>query len=204
MRKITVFGYIISLLVLCSGCATIISGSTQQIAFDSNPDKADVYVNEMKTCTTPCVTILQRSKLPPIVKIKKEGYEDAIVPLMSRFNYWTLANVFWGYTSTTGFAVDLMNTGSTVEYDPNRYFTTLTPIKGSKKESRSELLLFVVANHDELINDISRGAGEYLSALYDLTRVEKDKEAAVLSKLKELSVRHEDTVEFARAVEKTL
>lgn len=204
MRSIRVCGYIIGLLILCSGCASIISGNTQEVAFDTNPYEADVYVNGNKTCTTPCVTTIQRTRMPPMVEIKKEGYENANVPLMTRFNYWTLGNLFFGISSTTGFSIDLMNSGSTAEYEPNRYFTPLTPIKGNKKESQSRLLLFVVVNHDELINDISRGRGEYLLALYDLIGVEKDKEAGALSKLKDLSVRYGDTVEFASAVEMNL
>lgn len=207
MRNLRVFGYVIGFtVILCSGCASIFSGSTQQIGFDTNPNKADVYVNDAKVCTTPCVTVLQRSKILPKVEIKKEGYENANVPIMSRTNYWVVADVLWGYSSTTAFAIDYLgNDGAaTVEYDPNRYFTTMTPIKGSKKESQSELLRFVVSNHDELIVDISRGRGEYLLVLYDLIGVEKDKEAAALSKLKDLAVRYGDTVEFARAVEMTL
>lgn len=202
----TVKGAILFGLIVCSGCASIISGTTQQVAFDTNPNHADVYVNDAKVCTTPCVTVIQRSKVTPRVEIKKEGFANANVPLMSRFNYWVVADVLWGYSSTTAFAVDyLSNDGAaTVEYDPNRYFTPLEPIKGNKQGSRSQLLRFVVANHDELIVDISRGRGEYLLALYDLIGVEKDKEAAALSKLKDLFVRYGDTVEFARAVEMTL
>lgn len=204
IEKIVKGAILFGLLVLCSGCATIISGNKQQVSFDSNPAEADVYVNGIKFCTTPCVAIIDRSKLPPKVEIKKEGYKDVNVPLISRFNYWVLGNVLWNYSSTTAFAVDLVNQSPMSEYDPSRYFAPLEPIKGNKKESRSELLRFVVSNHDQLIVDISRGTGEHLSALYDLIGVEKDKEAAALSKLKDLSVRYGDTVEFARAVDMTL
>jgi PEGA domain len=197
-----IFGSVVGLLV-SSGCASIFSGTTQQVAFDSNPAKADVYVNGSKVCVTPCVTVMQRSKMVPRVEIKKVGYEDAQVPVMSRFNYIMLADFFWAYSSTTAFAIDLASHDASVEYDPNRYFTVLEPINKNNK-SQSHLLRYVLSNHDQLVVDISHGSGEYLAALYDLGGVGGDKEAAALANLKNLSLKYSDTLEFARAVEKSM
>ena len=200
-KNMKVFGSIIGVLVFCGGCASIISGSSQPVAFDSTPNRADVYINGAKVCVTPCVTAVQRSKMPPKVEIKKEGYEDANVSIMSKLNPWVIGNVLSGYSSTTGFLVDFIanNGGASVEYEPSRYFTPLEPIEG-KKESRSHLLRFVVVNHDEILLDISRGSGEYLSVLYTLTGVEEGNESATFSKLKNLSMEHESPADFAGAV----
>ncbi|MBI4824074.1 MAG: PEGA domain-containing protein [Nitrospirae bacterium] len=192
-------------LIVCSGCGLILSGTTQQVSFESNPSKADVYVNDVKTCTTPCVATLERNKVTPIIQIKKDGYENAQVPMMRKFNIMVAFDVFWSYCSTTAFAIDLAN-NTNVEYAPDRFFTVLEPIKKGEitddniKGKSKKILFFIAVNHSQLIYDISRGSGEYLSALFELISVQKDEQSDAFSKLKSLHVKYPDTVEFARAV----
>lgn len=215
----TLFGLLaLTYLLLTSGCASMVSGTTQQIAFDSNPNSADVLVDGNKVGVTPCIAVLPRSKLPPRVELKKDGYQTVQVPVMSRFNYWVIGNVLWGWFSTTGFAVDFTSHDATVEYDPNRYFTTLEPLKSPAGEApkateakppvvaTSEQLpgktaRYLLVNYDALAADIARGHGEYLTALFELLGVAEEAKPAALSKLKKLYVEHAEPVAFARAVE---
>lgn len=189
--------------MVSSGCASIVSTKNQQVYIDSSPTKADVYVDGAKVCTTPCAPVLPRKPVPK-VEVKKAGYGDSTLPLMSRFNYWVIGNVLSGYFSTTGFAVDFINDTPTAEYDPNRYLITLEPIKGSKIDdktrSQSKVARFIAINHGKIAIDLSRGTGENLLALYEQLGVEKDRQTDALSKLRDLNVKNTDTMEFARAV----
>jgi PEGA domain len=198
----------ISVFIFCTGCTSIITGKTQQIAIESAPNKAYVYINGVKTCETPCSTAVQRSKVPPKIEIKKDGYEDGGVALGIRTNYWLFADLLFGAFSSTSFAVDLTtNPESTVEYEPGRYFVTLDPLKkkaGSnidKTAYRSNILKYIAITYSPLSLDISRGTGEHLEALYDLLDVRQDEQSTVLLKLRELSAAYPDTIEFARAVD---
>jgi len=201
----------VAALVCCGGCASIVSGTTQQVRFDSSPSKADVIIDGRNVGKTPCVAIIQRSKMPPHIEIKKEGYEDASVPMTSRFNYWVIGDVLWSYCSCTAFAIDFTSHDATVEYDPNSYITFLDPAKGSgktepaekqdKPKKQSKTLRYIAVNYDQLITEIARGEGLHLSALYELLEVPKEQQAAALSKLKDLYIKYSDTIEFGRAVD---
>lgn len=196
--------------VVGGGCASIISGKTQQVAFDSNPSQADVVVNGSKLGTTPCVITLTRSKMLPRVEIKKEGYADANVPVLSRFNYVMILDLFFGLCGVTTFAVELGG-DSSVEYDPNRYFTALEPLESkppsaaaSQREAvteTSKLLRYIAVNYDAIVGDISRGTGEHLAALYDLLSVEESNREKALVTLKSLYIEHGDVMTFGRAVD---
>lgn len=209
-KVVAVIGGIATLLC-CGGCASIVSGTTQQVRFETSPMKADVIIDGKKVGTTPCVAIVQRSKMPPRVEIKKEGYEDANVPMVSRFNYWVIGDLLWGYCSCTAFAIDMTSHDATVEYDPNSYLTILEPVKNAEKNEpakeqekpkrQSKVLRYVVVNYDQLVAEIARGEGSHLSGLYELLEIPQEQQAIALAKLKDLYVKYSDTIEFGRAVE---
>ena len=226
MKKFFMAVLVTAMVSVNFGCALLISGKTQQVTFDSNPAKADVYVDGSKAGVTPCVVIMHRSKMPPKVEIKKEGYDDARVAVASRLNYWVIANIIGSYSSTTSTTVDMLvdDGAATVEYDPNRYFTTLErskdagdedtgsidedrPHKSKRSQERAEekvrskTLRFVVVNYNNLVIDISRGQGEALSTLYELLGVKPEQQGDALQKLKGLYIKCNDAVEFGRAIE---
>jgi hypothetical protein len=197
-------------LLACGGCASMISGRTQQVAFDSNPSQADVFVNGSKYGTTPCVLTLQRSKMLPKVELKKDGYADANVPVLTRFNYVMALDLFWGLIGVTTFAVELGGESS-VEYDPNRYFTVLEPLENrqsvesaQKQEAvkeTSKLLRYIAVNYGQIITDISSGGGDHLLALYNLLDIAEDKRPVALETLKKLYIEYGDAMTFGRAVD---
>lgn len=60
-----------------TGCATMIQGHSQEVAFDSSPVGVVIQVRDdpKLTCTTPCVLDVERSSRPKAYKATKLGYE---------------------------------------------------------------------------------------------------------------------------------
>ena len=65
---------ILSILILTSSCATIMTGKTQEVTFDSEPQGAEVTVNGRVIGKTP-TTIQLDKKTDQSVSFKLEGYK---------------------------------------------------------------------------------------------------------------------------------
>lgn len=72
-RAISIF-LIISFFLLSSSCATLFKGTSQEVSFNSDPQKAEVWVNGNKMGETPLALKLECKKTYTI-EFKKEGYE---------------------------------------------------------------------------------------------------------------------------------
>lgn len=118
MLKKLALGTIVS-TSLMFGSATIISGSTQNVQFNSKPEGATVMIDGVKTCTTPCTVTLPKSGKEKSISMAKDGYETNTLPMTSSYNGVALLNIFWDLSTT-----DLI-TGSAFEYNPNNYFMEL-------------------------------------------------------------------------------
>lgn len=101
------------------GSATIISGSNQNVTFNSNPEGAMVMIDGVKTCQTPCTVSLPKAKTQKMVTFEKEGYEKVSMPINTEYNGVALLNIFWDLSTT-----DLI-TGAAWNYSPNNYFSDL-------------------------------------------------------------------------------
>ena len=102
--KIISFLSILTALLLTS-CATIISGSKQEVNFTSTPAQATVFVNNVQLGTTPFVTKLKRSVKKHNVKIVLDGYKPYETVLTRKFNGWFFGNIAIG--GLIGVIVDL-------------------------------------------------------------------------------------------------
>lgn len=105
-------------LLMMSGCATIMSGDTEAIHFDTSPTGADVFIDGGYVGTTPMTIRLRKSKKDTVM-FKKEGYQTISRDLSKSFDPVTVINIFWDL-STTDFL-----TGAAMEYDPKSYFIEL-------------------------------------------------------------------------------
>ena len=103
--KIISFLSILTALLLTS-CATIISGSKQEVNFTSTPAQATVFVNNVQLGTTPFVTKLKRSVKKHNVKIVLDGYKPYETVLTRKFNGWFFGNIAIG--GLIGVIVDLI------------------------------------------------------------------------------------------------
>jgi len=94
MRKSIIFGLLLSTLFF-SSCATVISGSRQNIKFASNPAAASVFIDEVEVGKTPFEIKLAR-KSEHEVMIKLDGYQTYQTTLTKKLNGWIFGNILIG------------------------------------------------------------------------------------------------------------
>jgi hypothetical protein len=122
-----------TLLVGMAGCATIISGSRQDVTVNSNPQAAEIHIYqgfvagpgapEVYAGRTPSSTALPRDKSYTIA-ITAAGYQEVRVRIDKEFNLWVLGNLICG--GLVGGAVDYF-TGAFWKLEPNDVLVTLAP-----------------------------------------------------------------------------
>ena len=141
MRKlfITLLGSI-----MLTSCATIVSGTSQKINFNSNPSNATVYINEMEMGKTPFETKLERKK-DHYVTIKLDGYKPFETKITRSFNPWYLGNAVFG--GLIGIIIDPI-TGAIFRLTPNQVNAQLQQGVTFSKSSKSDIYIAVSLEKD--------------------------------------------------------
>ena len=62
-----------SLTLLLASCATLISGSRQDISFDSNEKHTRIFIDGKEVCQTPCIVKIDRENSQVMVQARKDG-----------------------------------------------------------------------------------------------------------------------------------
>ncbi|WP_121666163.1 PEGA domain-containing protein [Mesonia aquimarina] len=86
---------LLSAILLFSSCATIISGSRQEVKITSEPSEAKVYINEIEVGNTPVEKNLKRNQEYSLI-LKLDGYETYTTKLERKFNAWYIGNIAFG------------------------------------------------------------------------------------------------------------
>lgn len=117
-----------ALMILCSGCASLIYGGHQSVSFDSEPKGAKVRLSNGMTLTTPQTISLPRAK-DYVVTFEKDGYDTEQRMLTREFNAAAtiLGNIFW---LLIGGVIDLV-TGAAWSLDPEYLSVALEPAESS-------------------------------------------------------------------------
>ena len=120
-----------------SGCATVVSGRTADVAVHSVPPEASVTVRDAEgavvanTVTPGTVTLRRgRSWMRPAryeATFEKPGYEPTVAPIETTFNPWSLANIVAG--GGIGIGVDAV-TGAMWKPKASAVETTLARVDG--------------------------------------------------------------------------
>ena len=119
MKKIIIRLSILStLIIICSSCASIFSGTTQNINFESSPSGATIFLDGDRVGTTPLTLKLKKKKYSSL-RIELEGYNTITRQLDKEFDLITLLSIFWDLGTT-----DLV-TGAAFKYANNSYFVEL-------------------------------------------------------------------------------
>nr|WP_315157482.1 PEGA domain-containing protein [uncultured Flavobacterium sp.] len=105
----------LSLSLILSSCATIISGSKQKVSFHSNPAQASIFIDEVEVGKTPFEIKLERNKEHHVM-IKLDGYQTYETNLTKKFNAWYLGNIVFG--GIIGIIIDPI-TGAIYNLTPN-------------------------------------------------------------------------------------
>lgn len=95
-------------MFLCSGCATIINGSSQDVSFASKPEGATVKTGDGVSCNTPCKLTLSR-KRDHVVNISKESHEQQTVTIQHTMSGAVAGNILAG--GLVGWGVDALSGG---------------------------------------------------------------------------------------------
>lgn len=93
--KIILKSILLTSVILLSSCATIISGSRQNVEINSEPSSAKVFINEIEIGNTPVQQNLKRNQEYSLV-LKLDGYETYETKLERKFNAWYIGNIAFG------------------------------------------------------------------------------------------------------------
>ncbi len=144
MRKL-IFLSALSLSILLTSCATIVSGSKQTVKFTTTPVAAKVFVNNVQIGVTPFEAKLKRSVKTHNVKIVLDGYKPYETKLTRKFNAWYIGNIAFG--GLIGIVVDL-STGAVYKISDEEVNVTLEN-NISMVKSNDGLNVAVVMEADE-------------------------------------------------------
>lgn len=176
------------LLFITAGCASIMSGKTQDVTINSSPTGATVYLNGKKLGETPLSIKVDRpSKETGALKFEKKGYKTLEIPYTKKMNTWLLGNILFGGTfgTTTDYA-----SGAMYEYQPDFLQVTLeadgmSAIEKGKFQAKNELRYFILTNYGVLSEEIATGKGEYLDALLVGLKVDQSGNGAIIAAMKD-------------------
>lgn len=193
------FLLLIVLTVLsASGCATVISGKSQEMTFTSVPDEATVSINGRVLGKTPLTVQLERDTKQAIT-FEKEGYKPQTMALTTTLNNWFWGNILLLYAGPFGSTTD-GSSGAMNEYSPSQYNVTLSPKDGRVQPvstRKNEAKTFIISSYKNLLEDLNKGAGQYLDSLYYLLGITKDKQEEALQNIRRLSKQFSDIPTFA-------
>lgn len=142
MKK-SIISCALALTLLFSSCATIVSGSKQNINFASTPSAASIFIDEVEVGKTPLEMKLARNS-EHAVMIKLDGYQTYQTRLTKKFNAWYLGNILIG--GIIGLVIDPI-TGAMFNLSPDQIYTQLN--KGTVyKSSQKGIYIAVALNVD--------------------------------------------------------
>src|SRR5215471_14546738 len=133
MKSLFVAG-VIAVGSLLGGCATIINGSSQKLAVDSNVKGATVLLNGQPLGKTPLLTEIKRGKEGAKLAVQADGFQPYEVTLNRKMSGAFFGNILSG--GLLGSSTD-SSTGAMYEYEPGTYFASLTPLQGSPQARES-------------------------------------------------------------------
>lgn len=104
MKKLILF---ITTALLLNSCGMMVSGTKQNVTFESNADNASVYANYDKIGTTNVEFKLKRSDITKMYTIKADGCRDTSFVLPVRMNPYVYLDVLLFPVMMTDYAFDV-------------------------------------------------------------------------------------------------
>jgi len=144
MKKIIIL-ILIVISVVFNGCATILTGSTDTISFDSNPEGAKILLDGLQIGKTPAyITIKRPGFSDKEIILELEGYEDRRFLLQKEFNAIAILN----FAGWVGWVIDIA-TGSVFRYSTKAYDIDLEPKAYNINELQRDTLGRLIIPDDE-------------------------------------------------------
>ena|SRR5213594_3841211 len=111
---------VVPLVAVLAGCASIISGKTQTVSFQSTPGGATITINGAVIGVTPLSTMIQK-KTDQALTVSKEGYKTFTTQMTTSLDPWFWGNIVIG--GVLGSVTDAV-TEAMHEYAPGQYLVT--------------------------------------------------------------------------------
>jgi hypothetical protein len=136
IHSLVVAAFGLASLLLSTGCASIMSGTSQNVVVRSTPEGAkatflDKAGKPVSVQTTPCTVSLKRSG-QYVLKLEKENFKPLEAPLTRTINGWYMGNIFFG--GLLGLLIVDPATGAMFSITPDTIETELA-VSGSDKIS---------------------------------------------------------------------
>lgn len=155
-KHIVVVAMMLSGLSL-SGCATVLNGTSQDVAFNSMPDGALVELHTGQNCITPCTFSMKRGD-DASVTITKPGFQPVTIYIQSRLAGSTFGNIILG--GGIGAVVDGSNGASNRLY-PNPVYVRMVPVGATGEaellNAEGVVISTVAAHNAEVGEDVRQG-----------------------------------------------
>lgn len=122
---------VVLFVVILSGCATIVSGRSQNIVVETDPSGANVTIDDHLK-VSPATFTLKKTQLYS-VRIEKEGFQSQQLEIKRGMGGWIFGNILFG--GLIGVAVDV-GTGSMYKLSPGNIHQVLvqdTSVQSSPK-----------------------------------------------------------------------
>jgi hypothetical protein len=185
---------------MLTGCASIVTGTSQDVSFQTQPEGATVIISGKTIGKTPLTTNLKKES-KQTVSFEKEGYKTQTMQLSTRLNSWFWGNIVIG--GVIGSTTDGLS-GAVHEYTPDQYFITLPPNENTHIDQTTKQKMqakeFIVLAYRNIMVDVSKGSGEYLDSLMNSLSVQPNDRKEAASKIKTLSELYQDIPTFADRV----
>lgn len=155
-----------ALTVTLASCATLFSGTTQEMSFQSSPEDVvvtliervrvegsdNVFEDKPRILGKTPFTVQLDKEEGQSVQYSKPGYRPVTMKLMTTLDGW-----FWGNIAIGGFIGSTTDhlSGASIEYAPSQFFVTLTPLaatsieRATRHTDRDKTREFIVRRYSE-------------------------------------------------------
>ena len=117
MRSVPILGILLGAGLLFAGCATVFTGTYDEVEIRSEPDGALIFIDGVEEGRTPAYLDIKRPGFGETeVELRLEGYEPRTFVLRKEFNGVSVINL----TCLICWAIDVA-TGSVTKYKPLGY-----------------------------------------------------------------------------------
>jgi len=136
---------IILITIFGVSCASLISGTSQDIYINSNPEGATIFDGGLKVGRTPATITIKKSGLgDKEITLTLEGYERRTFVLRKSFDAVAILNL----AGILGWAVDFA-TGAIMKYDRTSYDIDLDPKAFNIEELEKDQLGRLIIPNEE-------------------------------------------------------
>jgi len=120
------------LLIIFSGCATMVNTTSQEIELKTTPANAKITIDGKKFGTSPQKVNVERSQ-DHVIRFELDGYEPYEIQVTQKMSMWFWLNALNGFLP--GMTIDYF-TGAMYDLYPEQISSELTPAKSEPVQKK--------------------------------------------------------------------